>query len=268
MMFTAVMDANEKAETLHQDVSLSNIILYRPMEGEARVGCLVDWELAATLGSIKPRNALIVCPMFLAPSKALTHLKGTPAFMSISALSVRGHVHELGDDLESIIYVVLYAALRWLPVDSPHGRLFWWFDSFFGAPDPYGFGGGGDHKFVNATHRKYSPRLKSTRSTQVLQWLKNAMDLHYKNGIPNPAWKDGKALKKMWTECCAEELPHDDRREKVIPGIGSGRSHSLHATYTDQTSSPPFYPTKTVPAKRSQGTGSSQSRKIPRSKSA
>ena len=65
MMFAAVMDAKAKAETLHRDVGLPNIILYRPGKGVTRVGFLVDWELAIRSGSEEARSrGFIVCLMF------------------------------------------------------------------------------------------------------------------------------------------------------------------------------------------------------------
>lgn len=64
-MSAALMDAIEKAETLHRDVGLPNIVLYRPVKGAERDGCLVDWELAVKSGSKETRNhAFIVCLMF------------------------------------------------------------------------------------------------------------------------------------------------------------------------------------------------------------
>lgn len=70
--FLAVMDAHCKAQTLHCDVSLPNIILHRSKEGERRVGYLVDWELGCNLNNIKPRDhILIVCPIF-------STLRGSP----------------------------------------------------------------------------------------------------------------------------------------------------------------------------------------------
>ena len=65
MRSAAVMDAKAKAETLHRDVGLPNIILYRPGKGVARVGCLVDWELAVRSGSEEARSpGFIVCLLF------------------------------------------------------------------------------------------------------------------------------------------------------------------------------------------------------------
>ena len=85
--------------------------------------------------------------------------------MSIEALDMLGHVHGFEDDLKSFIYVVLYAALRWLPVELPH-PLHWWFTAFFGAPDSEGYGGGADAKQNNAINQKYTRSLKTMRSAQ------------------------------------------------------------------------------------------------------
>ena len=66
--FAAVMDVYEKAQTLHRDVGLPNMIVYRPGVGE-RAGYLVDWELACTLDkSAVHDHMLTVCLIFSAPS--------------------------------------------------------------------------------------------------------------------------------------------------------------------------------------------------------
>ncbi|KAF9650769.1 hypothetical protein BDM02DRAFT_3259485 [Thelephora ganbajun] len=222
--FNAVMDAHDKAHTLHRDVSLPNIILYRPGKEMARVGCLIDWELGCKLSKVTPRDHV---------------LTGTPAFMSFKALNARGHVHGLKDDLESFIYIVLYGALRWLPVKSLFG-LKSWLTEFFSAPRPNRVGGGADAKTTNALERKYTSGLSSTQSTQVIEWLNAAMDLHY-NGVANPLWDDGKALREMWERFLMRELPSNDRCVNPVPGMVFGESHSLHATYAVATSLQSLY---------------------------
>ena len=155
--------------------------------------------------------------------------------MSIKACS-RGidHVHDLKDDLESILYVVLYCALRWLPVDTSLG-LDWWLNSFFAI---YKSGLGGSDKALNAVERTWTKSLTTTGSRDILDWLNAAMDLHYHvekgpdPARPNPAWDNGKALEAMWKETLANELPHDDRRENPIPNLILGGAYSFHATYT------------------------------------
>ena len=178
--------------------------------------------------------------------------------MSIEALDMLGHVHGFEDDLESFIYVVLYAALRWLPVESPH-LLHWRFTTFFGAPDPEGCGGGADAKQNNVISHKYTRSLKTTRSAQVLQWVNDAVDLHYKGWRLNPDWVGGKALKRMWEERLKGELPIDDRCVNLAPGMEVDESRSLYMTYI--AGAPPmalsghddeFQLTGTTSSKRSQ----------------
>jgi len=179
--------------------------------------------------------------------------KGTPAFMSFKALLGDGHVHSLNDDLESFIYVVLYAALRWLPVESSY-LLNWWMTEFFSAPRPDGTHGGAVHKMGSAIFRVATSTLRSTTSHRVVYWLKAAMDLHYKGGSPNPVWNDGKELKKLWEEVLAAELPSDDWFANPMPGIKTGNNH---ATHTSATSTQVLYgsrnesPHPPTPTKRS-----------------
>jgi len=178
--------------------------------------------------------------------------------MSIKALGGRNHVHDLKDDLESLIYVVLYAALLWLPVESPF-NLRWWMTDFFSAPHPGGSGGGEDWKWLNALVRRYTSDLNSKESPHVVDWLTGAMELHYKNGSPNPLWDDGKALGKFWEGILAKDLPSNDRRVNPIFGTKIQPGGSLQATYTAATSAQDLYryrndPTQSVappPAKRS-----------------
>lgn len=42
-------------QTLHLDVSLPNIILYGPKEGEKGVGYLIEWELGCELSKVVTR---------------------------------------------------------------------------------------------------------------------------------------------------------------------------------------------------------------------
>ena len=184
--------------------------------------------------------------------------------MSIDAMKSRNHVHTLEDDLESLIYVVLYAALRWLPVGSSADHLEWWFRNFFGAPNSDGRGGGGDHKNSNAQYRDYTENLETAKSPQVMQWLNDAMDLHYKDKLPNPAWKGGKALKEMWEKCLEGELPDDDRCINPVPQIRIAKRDTFDATHTAGTSltslyaQPKSFQPASIPAKRSQDEGDAE----------
>ena len=165
--------------------------------------------------------------------------------MSFKALVAIGHVHSLSDDLESFIYVVLYAALRWLPVESSI-PLCWWISDFFGAPRTNGRGGGANHKLGNAYHRMTTSDICSTTSSHVVGWLNTAMDLHYKGGVPNPVWSDGKELRKMWEEVLAAELPSNDRVVKQIPSLKTRNDGPHYATYTSVTSMEDLYRSRTI----------------------
>jgi len=175
-------------------------------------------------------------------------LKGTPAFMSFRALTGRRHVHSLRDDLESFLYVVLYAALRWLPVDSPQ-TLRWWMTDFFSAPHPSGDGGGANQKLANAINRRYTADLESTTSPHVVLWLNRATDLHYKEEVPNPLWNNGEELRKMWEEVLAQDLPSDDRIEKEIEGVKTRKDGPYHATFTSTTSTQDLYRSRNDPTR-------------------
>lgn len=41
-----MIDAHNKADTLHRDVNLENIILYMDVDGTSRVGYLINWNLS------------------------------------------------------------------------------------------------------------------------------------------------------------------------------------------------------------------------------
>ena len=126
------MDAHSKAKTLHRDLSLGNIILYKPPDQSIRVGYLIDWELSCKTAEVGVRDHFLMVISYHSPNPDSNgFLKGTPAFMSIAASYTNtNHVHSLKDDLESILYIVLYCALLWLPVTSSK-TLDWWLTYFF-----------------------------------------------------------------------------------------------------------------------------------------
>jgi len=77
----ALTDAHEKADTLHRDVSLGNIILYRLKEKMERVGYLVDWELSRKPSKRTARDhVLTVRLMLLALNGGTDVFKGDSCF--------------------------------------------------------------------------------------------------------------------------------------------------------------------------------------------
>ena len=246
------MDAHLKARTLHQDISLGNIILYKLPHHQTRVGYLIDWELGCKIDKVGVRDHVItVSPSLFHRSHSDEFIKGTPAFVSIAAsFTATNHTYRLKDDLESILYIVLYCALKWLPVTSSLG-LYWWLTQFFSV-EP-GEVGGAPPKIANASGRYYTKSLTTTRSQAVLDWLDAAMDLHYHAdkedslGGPNPTWNDGKALEQMWKKTLEGELPEDDSCTNPVPGMIRQEDRPLNATYTADTTSTVLFASRGAP---------------------
>ena len=63
--FAALKDAHDKADTLHRDVSLGNIILARLKEKAERIGHLIDWELYCERGKVMPRDHVLTVRLML-----------------------------------------------------------------------------------------------------------------------------------------------------------------------------------------------------------
>lgn len=246
------MDAHSKARTLHRDISLSNIILYKLPHQQTRVGHLIDWEFGCKIGRTTTRDHILSVSPSLPPRFSSDGcVKGPPAFLSIAAShSNTNHTHCLKDDLESILYVVLYCTLLWLPVTSSRD-LYWWLTSFFSISP--GKGDGTDYKQLNAAYRTISKGLKTTQSQAILDWLNTTMDLHHHaqggpNHIgPNPAWDDGKALESMWKKTLEGELPEDDWCENPVPDIVRREQHPLDATYTVGTALTSLFASRNAP---------------------
>ena len=79
--------------------------------------------------------------------------------MSIAAADLDiPHIHSLKDDLESILYVVLYCTSLWLPVTHPKG-LDWWLTGFFSINRQVG---GAPLKELNAITRVFTKGLATT----------------------------------------------------------------------------------------------------------
>ncbi|KAL0953962.1 hypothetical protein HGRIS_005122 [Hohenbuehelia grisea] len=93
-------DAVVKCNILHRDISAGNILIVE--EGDQQRGLLIDWDLSKDISQIKAVPA------------RLADRTGTWQFMSVRLLLFPYKMHELHDDLESFVYVVVFIALRCL----------------------------------------------------------------------------------------------------------------------------------------------------------
>ncbi|KAH9849514.1 hypothetical protein C2E23DRAFT_839569 [Lenzites betulinus] len=101
--FVAMKDALDKASLIHRDISLANIILVKVPGQDIRQGYLIDWETSAL---VDDEGAA------LAAGRA-----GTWYFMSARMLDLDGAKEKQNflDDMESLVHVIAYAALLYLP---------------------------------------------------------------------------------------------------------------------------------------------------------
>ncbi|KAL5480745.1 hypothetical protein ACEPAI_9685 [Sanghuangporus weigelae] len=113
----AINSARTHCKRLHRDVSLDNIILYRFETSQLRRGLLIDWEFSVLVDEY---------------GKAIDDTQiGTWPFMSRRALNWSdGFRHTKEDDMESLLYVVMYACVRWLPHNSKSQLGRWIYDFF------------------------------------------------------------------------------------------------------------------------------------------
>ncbi|KAL5523302.1 hypothetical protein ACEPAF_1569 [Sanghuangporus sanghuang] len=114
----ALDSAYSKCGRLHRDVSIGNIILYRFAATEPRRGLLIDWEFSTSVDDTDVATDY--------------YRSGTWAFMSIRALSGKNFQHTQEDDMESLLYVVTYGSVRWLPHEHIP-KLGQWIYEFFSS---------------------------------------------------------------------------------------------------------------------------------------
>ncbi|CDO68857.1 hypothetical protein BN946_scf185035.g10 [Trametes cinnabarina] len=98
-------DAYKKAEVMHRDISVGNILMIPHVGKKGRTkyrGLLADWELS------KQRSDEDMDPRH--PDRT-----GTWQFMSVHALSEPEAQIQIADELESFLHVMIYCAIRYLP---------------------------------------------------------------------------------------------------------------------------------------------------------
>ncbi|KAL4918925.1 hypothetical protein BDW62DRAFT_55592 [Aspergillus aurantiobrunneus] len=100
-----------KCSILHRDISYRNLVMVQNKDGQPE-GCLIDFDMSDDLSS-NPEPA---------------YMKGIPVFMAIGAL--QGAMPTYRHDLESFLYVLLFACTR--PDRQPSTNRRWkeWCDSF------------------------------------------------------------------------------------------------------------------------------------------
>ncbi|KDR84297.1 hypothetical protein GALMADRAFT_262601 [Galerina marginata CBS 339.88] len=158
--FIAHQEAFEKCGILHHDISAGNIMI----NDEGR-GILNDWDLARTVSEMESGPRQKYC-------------SGTWQFMSYPVLIQPDKLHEVPDDIESFVYVVLYFILRYMKHAQVHNLeciLLGVFEKWETTADGTIVGGGGKYHLV--TSRAYIGRnFEVTNNQPLTDWLDFALD--------------------------------------------------------------------------------------------
>ncbi|CDO74698.1 hypothetical protein BN946_scf184847.g6 [Trametes cinnabarina] len=202
--FIAMRDALAKDSRIHRDLSVGNIVLVKEKGRTIRKGYLIDWDASDRVDD-KGES--------LQPGRT-----GTWAFTSIRMLrpSFAQGKHTFKDDMEALVYVVLYCALFYLPHDLTAEDLTGLHRAFFekrvmikDVPT------GGDAKISNARSRDITGRVHFG-SAGFREWLETVLDYHtpFRSQVPvgmGEKWEP-ETLDAYWTRFLeTHTLERDDR---------------------------------------------------------
>ncbi|KAI0357826.1 hypothetical protein OH77DRAFT_1398442 [Trametes cingulata] len=212
--FLAMLDAYQNAGRLHRDISVGSIILFRPPghRHAQRIGYLIDWDLSWRIGTQDPHT---VYPRY-----------GTWQFASINTAGRQSEKHTIQDDMESMLYVLLYCSMRWLPHSRDDRSLRAIMDPLFDYSHEYlGHHEGGHHKTLNAMDREYTDRVQF-KNRALHCFLNDLMYFHQPvptwrvPSVPEPTqvWGDPERLEEFWRNFLNSPipLPSDDRVHRVL----------------------------------------------------
>lgn len=137
--------------------------------------------------------------------------------MSVSILQGGSdYRHTFQDDMESFFYVVLYAALRWLPhnyneeLGNLMERYFNEYYEFEGNPE------GGDKKASNrnGNGRTFTNKI-NWANKDLARWINQCLYLQEKTRGEQPDWTENN-LRESWERLDGKDLLTDDRVEHTI----------------------------------------------------
>ncbi|GBE84635.1 predicted protein [Sparassis crispa] len=231
-MMGAFTIKDEAKSRYHRDVSIGNIILHRDPNSASntRHGYLIDWELSSLVNDPNgPRNY---------------HKTGTLQFMSQRMLQTKNMgPHTFQDDMESVMYVVLYCSLRWLPHNlSPNALLHIiqkMFENHWIHGENYLLGGEG--KMTNHMNRIHTAEVTfATAGIQV--WLDTVLTfcgdyvLDKQTESAN-IWRHPEEFAKFWKRFLQSHmLPSDNRHNHIV----------LHAPHDGNDDSQPYPATRSA----------------------
>ncbi|KZT03380.1 uncharacterized protein LAESUDRAFT_761959 [Laetiporus sulphureus 93-53] len=200
----AIADAHNLAEKIHRNVSVNNVILYRKPGEERRRGYLTNWELGCDINPSSERR--------------LERIIGCWQFASMNVLLNEDYQRVVEDDLESLLYVVLFCAALWLAHNGTLRQLDMFLANFFDEyMQHYGkYVLGGIGKLMNKFDRRYTEEFVF-KSKPMQVWLNKAMAL---NGSPSivlkrypPTWTF-ESLAELWDQVLKMSFPQNPDRAR------------------------------------------------------
>ncbi|KAJ2965239.1 hypothetical protein NUW54_g14185 [Trametes sanguinea] len=231
----AMRDALEKASRIHRDLSVGNIILVKEPDRTVRKGYLIDWEASDRIDD--------------AGESLHRGRAGTWMFMSIRMLNSdqANGKHTFLDDMEALLYVVLYCALYYLPHDLSPRNLASFTAAFF---DEYrrrtgGVLHGGEAKYANAFARSFTKNVHF-QDAAFDEWLQTVMDFHCQRlgsvtRLEN--WWTLDKLDAYWTQFLeTHDLARNNRQRHRLPTDDDDDSLSSSSSLSptkDALGSPP-----------------------------
>lgn len=240
-----MIEAYQKTNLIHRDISVGNIILVRESPDGPRKGYLIDWELAcdASRESDSPRRAQRI--VRLPPScasrrfvlKFLCREHGNSCPLICSRLNLFSH--SITDDMEALMYVVLFCGIRWLSHSLTDNAIHVWMKEFFERGSNDDPNQRGTAKELNRLSRHYSKQLHDRfQCTSFIEWMTIVMnynapmrdDPEYENLVGK--WNDTGPLYVYWEEFLRTKvLPKNDRQDRKMAGeCPSGYATSHYPT--------------------------------------
>ena len=136
--------------------------------------------------------------------------------------------------MESLLYVIFYCALHWLPNDLPNYQFDTLVSDFFSKRITIkGIDIGGNQKNLNARGRAITSQIRFPQAFQ--RWFDTVMDYHSppEGSEEEPKWTDPKDLDQFWSSFLvteADSMANNDRKQH--PALSRSRDWSKKSTST------------------------------------
>ncbi|PIL30475.1 hypothetical protein GSI_07174 [Ganoderma sinense ZZ0214-1] len=192
-VYTAMRQVLAKDSRIHRDISVGNIVLVQEPGKTVRSGYLIDWETSCKVDD----------------AGASTEMGRVGTWQYVSIRMLREDHGQTGkatfqDEMESLLYVVLYCALLWQPHNVSMKQLTSTVTELFDSCTEFeaGIKDGGDGKMVNAMHRVYT-RSARFENQDLSEWLNTVMDFHsprpHQEAEYKDKWSNPEQLDAYWS---------------------------------------------------------------------